>query len=837
MVAEARGQAMTLRIDRLRANGWGPLRDVDVDLASLDGVTAICGVNGSGKSTLTESILGCLYRETPSRGALTRSATIKGATLELTGAIDGQAFLVRHVVDATTKTPRQESILRLGDAPPTSGKVKDFDAAAGAIFPPLALYLASAFAAQGGKGSFAGLSRDERRQVFARLLGLERLQAISDAAKDRRKEIELAIAILAGRIADASVGVPACLESELAKAHTVREADEQYLRDLEVQRARTAREVAECEAALKAVDHERDEWSKRRERKESLSILVGRAKQDIDRSQRAAVDAANLALQLVEAERLTGEAEALAPKASDLKAQVAAIVEQGKARRAELDSVKRDLSDLYTILHRADEIRAAAARVDDLSVSMGQYTIAVTDAETSLHEAREDADAARRIEADVRRLTEQHTQALASVGALGRVPCGGDGAYGSCPLITQAVQARDTIEGIAQELADAYGHLDPNAQSRLDAATLHHREVKDQLARLRVDLDTARAKAADVGRLDDAEARSKDLDGKVAVLEAELAPLRDQHAALDADLREVTTKIALLGKELSVKCPAGVRVTQERAATAKAEADLLDERRQRLGGYRADLDVLGDLGPEPSVYAAQGKVKSATIDAGGVAREIVDVQRRRDDTLKRVATLEAQAEQARAGAEQRGKLEAEHARLLQDAADWDLVERGFGKAGIQALLVDAAGPAISTLCNRLLEVTFGSRFRVSLETTRLDSTGKKLIEDLDLRVIDNEGGHEGPMDEFSGGEMVVLSMALRLAFCLHSGSQIGDPIFMDEADGALDAGNAARFVPVMREAMRIGGVPRIVFITHRESAAAMADHVIDVADGKVRVER
>lgn len=828
---------MTLRIDRLQANGWGPLRDVDLDLAGLSGITAIAGPNGAGKSTALELIPAALYRETPSRGPLAKIATVKGATLELQ-AHNSVPIMVRHVVDATTKTPRQESILRVGDQPPTSGKVKDFDEAAARVFPPPEFYLASAFSAQGGMGAFADLSRDERRQVLQRLLGLERLQSIADVARDRRKTVEAEVASLERRVAELGAGVPACLEEELKQAHANLEADARYVEDLEGRIAVARRDVATAEAALAAVDQARAEWAKRRDRLASLAIEHSNAETAVQRSEMNRGVAEQIERQIAEAERI-GEALAeIAPGIGDLKAELGILVEQGRANRAEVKGLEQDLASVNTLLTRWDEIRAAQERETDLVNLLASADASVPMKEAVVTAAQGRVTAHERAASELRQAEERLVRARRDTEDLAGVPCAGQGEYSGCRFLARAIEARQAITGIEAGIESARALLDPGAPSDLQQAQQALRDARARQDCLRAELDAARALAADACRLEDAKERWDRIHARLAVLNEQIVPLREQHASLETRLRELTQRQAQLQKELSVKCPAGERLAREKAAAARADAEQLDERRTRLYAIATEIQDLGELGQEPSPIVARERVRETKIAASKIEDEIKEVRRRREETISRVAQLDAKAARAREDAEQRTVLEADRDRLLQVAADWDLIEQGFSKDGIQALLIDAAGPAISKLCNQLLEVTFGSRFRVSLETTRSSADGKKLIETLDLRVIDNERGREGSIETLSGGERVVVGLALRLALCLHHGAGAGfSQLFLDEMDGALDSENAERFVPLLRRAMDLGGLTQIVFVSHREACQAAADHVIRVENGRVRVER
>src|SRR6185436_8737009 len=148
--------------------------------------------------------------------------------------------------------------------------------------------------------------------------------------------------------------------------------------------------------------------------------------------------------------------------------------------------------------------------------------------------------------------------------------------------------------------------------------------------------------------------------------------------------------------------------------------------------------------------------------------------------LARAALLSLTA-QIETAERQQGELAVVRARLAEierqiaetqtEIADWTLLVRALGKDGIPALEIDAAGPAISGIVNDLLSHCFSSRFAIDLQTQRLSGDGKKLLEDFDIRVLDNRRGAWGSISGLSGGEEVVVNEALGFGIAIYNKSQ------------------------------------------------------------------
>jgi exonuclease SbcC len=163
--------------------------------------------------------------------------------------------------------------------------------------------------------------------------------------------------------------------------------------------------------------------------------------------------------------------------------------------------------------------------------------------------------------------------------------------------------------------------------------------------------------------------------------------------------------------------------------------------------------------------------------------------------------------------------------------DWNELVRVLGPQGAQALLIDAAGPEVSTIANQHLAACYGHRFALSLVTTALRADGKGTKEIFDLTVIDSEKGRDDSASNFSGGEKVIINEALSLAIAVYNARKSKIPmhdLFRDECAGALDHERAPLYIEMMRLALRLGEFHRCYFVAHQP-------HVIDCADAVIHV--
>lgn len=166
-------------------------------------------------------------------------------------------------------------------------------------------------------------------------------------------------------------------------------------------------------------------------------------------------------------------------------------------------------------------------------------------------------------------------------------------------------------------------------------------------------------------------------------------------------------------------------------------------------------------------------------------------------------------------------------------AEWDLLKRAFGPDGIQALELDALAPGIAEVANDILTASFGDRFRVEFQTTRIAGTGKKVkqVEDFLIFVIDTQDGESTLLENKSGGEAVWIKRAIYSAFSIIRARNTGFRFltsFQDESDGALDSASKVAYATMLAAEHETAKLKHTVIITHSEEVKAMIDQKIDM---------
>lgn len=376
-----------------------------------------------------------------------------------------------------------------------------------------------------------------------------------------------------------------------------------------------------------------------------------------------------------------------------------------------------------------------------------------------------------------------------------------------------------------------------------------------EIERLRQEHDRLTALAA---RREELEARFKQAQ---AASEA-LAGLRLAEEALQAQalaLRELEHQAATLRREIA---------QAEAAALALAQAPCRD---------------LPDL-PERCRFVAQAR----TTDREALARELAGLEERirgertrlgqaRDDVSARREELERlaqpyealrrqleQAQEAQARLPEasaalanagdslalerwqaasrahlrRQELDQQRQRLEQEIAQQEIeartlarqvellrrIEQDFSPKGVPGYLIESALPEIEETAQAYLDaLSDGYRLGFSLERERARGGSS---ETLDALV--EQGGVSRPIEACSGGERVLVDLALRLALSRYlrgRGVYLPEVLVLDETLAPLDEENRGR---VLRVLERLNEVRRLVVISHVADVRELPGHVIEL---------
>jgi len=828
-----------MKLERLTVRGFMTSfagKEVSIDFAALPaGLIAFVGDNGAGKSTLMEAGPAGLYREFMSReGDLKTYAQDRDSFIEARWSIAGAAYVVRLTIDgikggAAAAIRREDATKPLND-----GKVSTFDPVVRSLFPPIEVFKASAFAAQNKSGSFITLGKKERRDLFASFLGADRLIRMSETATKAAAIVDQArVRVLA--------------ELELLR----KDARAELLDELTRQ---TSAIGADRELAIRSRDQLTGDIAKLEQRLALLQDQVAAHASAVERMETAAraLEEKHAALQAHEAECFghtlnDGRLRSALTEAHQQRAD--ALERQAKAAAAaavdELTTIvearDKTLADIATKLAGNQQIQDMAEDIGAAVATIAELTPEVEQLRTAVDRLRQDERRLAGEQAENERVISSFTKpqadldrAVADAALLASVPCGGQGEFAVCQLLTNAKAAEARIADLERQVGGMRRAL--TVRERLAPEITRAAETIDakqaRIADLEKRLKAAQPTAAYADKLAASVARVEELHGQQRTVTAdagtrfEAAKARaaadasdraQARAALDAQFeQDKTSQIDRIAARMTAESEKQVGLAQALAAAATASDRAVQVLKDLEAGNTQAHALQADLA------TAREQRDAAVVTAATCAADLQELDRRRVEIVaktKRAEVMQGQLEQ-----------------LDTELVEWQLLAKALGREGLPDLEIDQAGPGISATTNQLLADCFGSRFSVELVTQVARADGKGLKEEFTVLVTDNEGGDVRDIRDLSGGEQVIVAEALMNAIAIYVNERSQTPMrtcFRDETTGALNKENTQRYIQMLRAVQRIGGFEQVLFISHDPDAYNLADAQLHVACGDV----
>lgn len=817
-----------MQLDRLEIAGFFHFADpATLDLRDIPpGLVAIVGANGEGKTRFLDAGPASLYGPGsvgafPSRdGTLAQYATSRDAYIDTLWSVEGEAAYHSVVsVDGVQRVSKAvlEEILSDGRRIMLNdGLVTTYKAVVKERFPSRRQVLASAYAAQRQQGSFAGLDQRNKFELFSEMLGLDHLEAMGATAKEIANVADRVRGRLRAVIDTLNEAIeredPAGLErrleelaSLLAQTSELRQRAVAEVERLEVERKQWVESAAEHLVSVKQVTTLRESIVAHQNAKNGLQNELDRLPQASEAALAQQVQAQQRVRRQLDTDRETARAR--------LQETLADLV----GRIQECESVVSRADEIRdAVKQRAaweEELQQARHREAEQRVALSEATVALNAVGTQLLELK-----------DVQRQLDENRERAQMIS---EVPFGDKCAEASCRFLVKAVESRGRMPALQQTLATR-GDLENDQTARA--------EVVRQLQLALVETVNGVKELERQLRLEKVSTFAAEL----LVAESRIASFREQIAQAERDFDERMRYIDTLVEQSEADFEKqAADITQRRVESQQALSDKLtsavveitrlehqliaeEELAQRT---RVAQNILDQV--EVGLVAARRAVEEISAETVLLSTQRDDVARRLESVTRRIAERDDSA-----------------ARLVlvdNEWLAWRTLMQALSRDGLPKLEIDAAGPTISNLTNSLLEAGFGTRFTVEIATQVARADGKGLKEDFTVTVFDNEFGVLlNDLTDLSGGERVVIEEALRAGILLFNNSRQQRPIrtcWRDETTGALNPENVPRYVKMLRRMHHLGGFRHTLFVTHSESAAAMADTVVRFQNGQPAVER
>lgn len=607
------------------------------------------------------------------------------------------------------------------------------------------------------------------------------------------------------------------VEATAAEAQATLTAEQSRLHDLEaqeaaLQRARERRQTLEGQRKL---------WEQEAAQLRKTAETIASREREREQQQTALETAAAALAQLT---AQTAELDALRDPLAQAQADIKAIDEVQKQRKAQMEKLD-------------EQIKRLQAGAGGACPHCGQLLTEEHCARMTAELTREGSALADLYRADKQRLADLRAQVARWGEALAHLPK----LERERPQRQQAVADatarlaqidRDCAEwqttGGAERLAAVQAHLADDAEwqalqtelAGLASVPQHKQAAQRAVQQAQQRLAQAEARLAEIARaLDEWETQqAAQLESVSRQLAAEafgrdereaLAALQAQAQAVgyDADAHAVARE----RREELKDAPQQLQALRAAEAAVKPLDDALADLADQAAEQQRQLDELdGQRAAEQArltaLQADAGDLQSAERTRDALREQEIVANRKVGAVQQKVAVLDDQ--RAR-----RVDLLAERAELSLRIQRLQLLEKACGRDGVQALLIERALPQIEDHANQLLEQLTGGTMHITFNTQRQLRTRDAVAETLDITISD--AGGDRPYENYSGGEQFRINFAIRLALsrvlAQRSGARL-QTLVIDEGFGSQDPMGRQRLIEAINTIQK--DFERILVITH-----------------------
>ncbi|MFC2003596.1 AAA family ATPase [Chloroflexota bacterium] len=840
---------------KLKMRNFMCYRD-DVPPLHFDGIhtACICGDNGNGKSALIDAVTWALWGRTRAKSDDDLIHSIQTEMeVEFDFAVGQQVYRIvrKHSKPKRRQASGQSSLDLLiasdGGFKVISGErirqteqtIKDI------LHMDYDTFINSAFLRQGHADEFTQQPPSKRKEVLANILGLSLYDQLEEQAKEQAKERETEGAQLESTIKDINDELaqkPAYkteleqVQSELSRIQEMVEEQESRLNHLRMQKESLERkqlQLAQLEEHVTETQRELERWDEQikqhRSRLQEYEELIAR---------RASIEEGYA--QLTQVRELNNEL--------DQKFRQSAALNE---RRHQLElTIQQAQSTLLTehklAQSRIEELDTKFQKLPRLKSELQQVQLQwqqLAGQEEALHQKKQSCQELRtqshylesnkaQLEHEIEEIQEKLKLLLSQTEA-------------KCPLCESELgqEGLKLIETKYTNEKDEKSASLKTHEAELASQKKELESLENEISRLETRLNQQKAA----------------VQGNVSILSQQIAEAEEA----SRQLAEEGKRLAVIEEHLAKKAFAtteqeALREVESELAELKYNAEQHEQIRQRLAKLeqyeapRRKLDEADRMSNQEKEFLsrAEGNYQELhrTLEVDNQKRQELAHELRLLQQLVSDLT-QAEAEHQVLSTKQRqvteimwgvkGRLQRcdeleekrkEKEKLLGEASKGEQIYRelaqAFGKAGIQAMIIELALPEIEIEANRLLGRMTDNRMQVKIETQRETKKGN-VIETLDINISDEMGLRNYEM--FSGGEAFRINFAIRIALSKLLARRAGAPLptlIIDEGFGTQDSGGLEKLKEAINSIQ--GDFEKILVITHMEELKDAFPARIDV---------
>ncbi|MHB8806520.1 MAG: AAA family ATPase [Anaerolineaceae bacterium] len=698
-------------------------------------------------------------------------------------------------------------------------------------------FINASFFLQGKADEFTQKNSTQRKEILAGILGMDVWDHYQDVTREARRSLENSMKVIEGSLRE--------IDDELAQETQRKETLQQVkaeLENFEKQRIEQQKIYDQACKVMNLLQEQRKTMDELREKQVKLKAREQQLGQQIaDRlaEEQSLVQVLN-ATEQIEADFQTRTAlkeklqtlDGLSGRFYVLQQKQAAVerliaMEESRLSQEQLSLEKEKVK----VQQMGEGAQGLEKKKDKLSAELHQLQAEVerlTEIKTKLEKSAAQKSA---LQAENGTLRE-HMQKLKE-----RMDRLQNGKGSTCPLCGQALSTEHRQQ-VIEEIT---------AEGSQDAENYHKNE--ELLRQLLVEITTFEQQAAtitnktqqvrvverDLGVLENELKRTaqeiavwkKEGKQKLKTIEASL-----QEKSFAQDLRAQETSVQLEMEKLGYDAELHEAYRKQEQASREIEQnhqELIIAARQ-LEPLRREIETLraqhqaGLQESESSAKSLQA-LESQYQENEHQAPNLKDIESHLQELIKsenQQRTIVGGAMQLLAVIEtqkqRKQKIQADLTALSKEQMNFLLLEKAFGRDGVQALLMEEALPQMEMQANEILRKLSSGSMSVRFETEReyKDKKRDDKMQVLDILINDSEGVQR-PYDLFSGGEAFRINFAIRLALSKVLAQRAGARLQMlviDEGFGSQDAEGRQKLIEAIN--MIRPDFKKILVITHLE---------------------
>ncbi|MEQ1745564.1 MAG: SMC family ATPase [Saprospiraceae bacterium] len=787
-------------IHHLRLQNYKQYAQLALDFR--EGLVGIIGKNGAGKSTLFEAILYCLFGRDESNKSLVRSAFADAKAnvmLELDFSVGEALYRVRR--EFRGKAMAVVAELYKNDQQVAKGVSAVNDELVKVLHIERDAFKRSVFSGQKELDELTNASKEDRRRIVRRMLGLNRLDDIqskigTDArlirarieGQEQTLLTEEALTTLQTGIAEG--------EKFRAENRVLLEKETAQLKAVEERNRLEKQKFEQAEQRLARFNALSRDLSQLRERRDGLAAQKTGLEQKIHdlRQQHEKLDAQRgaFASHLSDKNLLDTQAEAQ-KKHTNRQGRLTKIAET----RQEIEAGRAATAELTQLLAGKPATDAALAEKQQL---VAAHEAALNARRTELSEYEKQIGG---IQSSIRERSEK----LASLRSLGR--------SGTCPTCLQPL-----LEGYERTLAELEQEINALQNDRLQTLEQGKNAVLEAGQSLRKRQEAVRAEAENLLR---EQAHLAEAARQKTAAEAQLYLLEKRLLADEAILREIgeapfdEVAYTALRAKVSATEPHYLEFSKEEnyvsrelptaVATQKTTQDALAETEKNIAAKTAER-------------AAVGYDEAAYATARQALTDFAD-------------TLNAQSETVRAlektGLELSNRIEQGTEKLATNNRIKSRISEQLDEADLLRKLADLLGQFKTEILEKVSPGISHEASELFVRITKGKYESIRVDENFEFAIAD--GGVFYPIERFSGGEVDLANFCLRIAITkaitdLNGAEQGIGFLAFDEIFGSQDEERRLEMMYALnylQEQFR-----QIYIVSHIESLKDYFPHILEV---------